>query len=287
MQKIILSVLWFSLFALPSLLQAQDEPSPRTIRKEARKEAKAEQKATQTHYLVMGVNGRYGLTQDFRMSRSTYHGMGIGGILSYRMRSPKIWEEFLIDPSFTAQSTASGVASLQNIYGGLDYRHLRHLKDLGAKQDWHLYLGGSIDTRANVKINSALGNSAAHWEGTSSLNLAAGLQKNVKLPLIKKPVGMDYQLMIPVFAYVNRGPEYSLSGLDDQNHVFTSIWGLPRVNSELGISFPFAKNNPNRLRVAYRWDFYGFNDNEIHPVRSAQHGLAVELLVNLSNSAKF
>ncbi|MEM6347948.1 MAG: hypothetical protein AAF927_28925 [Bacteroidota bacterium] len=281
MQKITLTILFFLILGIPILLQAQENPFPKEARKTARKEAKAKQKASQTYYLVMGLNARYGLSQDFRMSRSTYSGVGIGGILSYRMRSPKIWEEVLMDLSSATHYTSSELGVLDNTYGGIDYRHLRHIKDLGAKEDWHLYLGGSIDTRANVKVNEALGNSGAHWEGISTLNLAGGLQKDFELPLIKKPVSMDYQLAIPLFAYVYRGPAYSLSALDDQNHVFTSIWGLPRVNSELGLTFPFAKNNPNRLRVAYRWDFYGFNDNEIHPVRSAQHGLSLELLINL------
>ncbi|MEL7531749.1 MAG: hypothetical protein AAFN10_10595 [Bacteroidota bacterium] len=281
MQKFTLAILLFLLLGLPAILFAQDTLSTRSVRKAVRKAAVAEQKATQSYYLVMGINARYGLTQDFRMSRLTYQGLGLGGIVSYRMRSPKIWEEILVDASFANQTTSTELGSLENVYGGIDYRHLRHIKALGAKQDWHLYLGGSIDTRANVKVNTDLGNSGAHWEGISTLNLAAGLQKDFELPLIKTPVSMDYQLAIPLFAYVYRGPAYSLSGLDDQNHVFTSIWGLPRVNSELGLTFPFSQNNPNRLRIAYRWDFYGFNDNEIHPVRSAQHGLALELLVNL------
>ncbi|MFK7923981.1 MAG: hypothetical protein AB8H47_18630, partial [Bacteroidia bacterium] len=267
----------------------QEPVTEKSARKQAKEEVKTQkkaaktlEKATQTKYMVMGLNGRYGLIQDFRMSGLTYQGTGPGLILAYRMRSPKVWEEFVVDPSVSFQTSNNEQALLYNPYIGMSYRYLRHLTDLGSKQDWHLYLGGELEGRGNVRILSELGNSAAHWEGIGALNLAAAIQKDVKLPLIKTPVSMDYQLMLPVFAYVNRGPSYSLSGLDPQNHVFTSINGLSRVNSELGLSFPFSKNNPNKLRVAYRWDFYGFNDNEIHPVRSAQHGLAVELLVNLS-----
>lgn len=281
MQIITQRILWLLLLGLPILLQAQ-ESSSRSVHKEARQEARAIQKDSQTKYLAMGLNGRYGLSQDFRMSQLTYSGFGVGVILAYRMRSPKVWEEFVIDPSVSFQSASNEQSSLINPYGGLSYRYLRHLTDLGSEQDWHLYLGGEVEALANARINNRIGNSAFHWEGIGALNLAAAIQKEVKLPLIKTPVSMDYQLMLPVFAYINRGPAYSLSGLDPQNHIFTSINGLSRVNSELGLTFPFSKNNPNKLRIAYRWDFYGFNDNEIHPVRSAQHGLAIELLVNLS-----
>ncbi|MEL6653063.1 MAG: hypothetical protein AAFQ87_19845, partial [Bacteroidota bacterium] len=166
--------------------------------------------------------------------------------------------------------------------GGITYRHLRRIKQLGAQQDWNLYLGGEIDTRANVKLNENLGNSAASWEGTSVLALSVGTQKDVNIPFTKFTLPFDAQLAIPLFAYVYRGPEYSLSGLDDQLHAFTSLWGLPRAKTEIGMTIPFSKRNPNCLRVAYRWDFYAFNDNEIHPLRMAQHGLALELLVNLS-----
>jgi hypothetical protein len=276
MQKYALSLFAILLLGILNLNAQEILPT----KKETRKAQKAAQKAQQQRFLVIGANGRYGLTQDFRLSELTYQGIGPGLIYAYRIRSPKAWEDWTFDPSITFQSPAHGESQLLNGYLGFSYRYLHHVRDLGSAQDWKFYLGGETDSRANVKFNSSLGNSVATWEGIAALNLAAAVQKD--LQICKRPLSLDYQLRLPVLAYVNRGPAYSLSGLDPRSHTFTSIWGLNRVDSEVGINFALAPNNPNRLRIAYRWDFYAFNDNGIHPVRSAQHGLLVELMVNLS-----
>ncbi|MFK7921905.1 MAG: hypothetical protein AB8H47_08105, partial [Bacteroidia bacterium] len=68
MQNINQIFLWLCFFCLPLAILAQEPVTEKSARKQAKEEVKTQkkaaktlEKATQTKYMVMGLNGRYGL----------------------------------------------------------------------------------------------------------------------------------------------------------------------------------------------------------------------------------
>ncbi len=276
------SIFWLlALCSLTTVLQAQtDAPGSREEKRNLKKAAREELRQASTHYLVLGLNSRYGVQQDLRLSPLTYRGPGIGMSMGDRKISPKSLEIFQLLASYNSLNPTHGESTTMNLYNDLSYAYLRDMGSL-SRDNWKWYLGGEFSALTNVRTNTALGNSLAAWDGVAALGVSAAVLGSIELPLIHKEVALDYQLTLPLFAYINRGPAYSLPGLDPMVHYFKPLGSFTRVDSEMGLSFPLSKGNLNRLRFSYNWDFYGYADPTIHQVRSAQHKLGMELLIRL------
>lgn len=276
------SIFWLLAFcALATTLYAQPDASvsreeKRTIKKAAREELRQ----ASTHFLVLGLDNRYGVQQDLRLSPLTYRGIGAGMSMGDRKISPKALEIFQLLASFSSLSPVHGESTTRNFYNDLSYAYLRDMGSL-SRDAWKWYLGGEFSALTNVRSNAALGNSLLAWDGVAALGVSAAVLGSVELPLIHKTVFLDYQVSLPLFAYINRGPAYSLPGFYPMTHYFKPLGRFTRVDSEMGFSFPLSKGNRNRLRFSYNWDFYGYADPTIHQVRSAHHKLGMELLIRL------
>ena len=256
-------------------LFAQDKPG-KAEKRQLKTAAKLEIRSQRIHYLTLELGGAFGQTLDRRMALNRYAGAGLYAGAGITTWGPKGWKYHdLLATRFLgiAQSHAQSIAF--NTFNESQGLYFQRLADRGG---WQLYAGGGWSTLVNARINPALGNSSVHGEALISGQAGALAARNVKIPLLGN-CRVEYLLRLPLFTAVGRVPSYGLSGLGGPSLALAPLGDFTRVSSRLAISRPIRKGNPNHWQLAYSWDFYSYNDNEIHPLRVANHALTYSLFI--------
>lgn len=270
------------LFAASMLVaQKPERKAEKKQKRTERKERKLEKKdirQQEGRFLVLGMGGSANYTVDTRMAQNHYDGMGAYALLAYQHEKPKGFYDFKIG-SFTYNSlnNAAERASMDNLRYDLQFSYLRNMKTSGTKWQWRL--GGSADFTYNGRINFNLGNDAFGHDGIASLGIASSLSRDLRL--IKRDWHFRAKASLPLFTYINRLPEYSLSGWGGTSSAFKPIGGFNRVSTGFSLFKPFHKHTDNGFQLSYNWDFYGFNDSEIHRVRVGNHQLGLAMLIKI------
>lgn len=256
-------------------LFAQDKPG-KAEKRQLKTAAKLEIRSQRIHYLSLEMGGAFGQTSDRRMAFNRYTGSGLylgAGLTTW---GPKGWMYHdLLATRFLGLSQAHGQSIAFNTFNESQGLYFRRLAD---RSGWQLYAGGGWSTLVNARILPALGNSSIHAEVLISGQAGGMAVRDINLPLLGK-YRMEYLLRLPLISTIGRIPSYSISGLPGPSLGLAPIGDLTRVSSRLAISRPIRKGNPNLWQLAYSWDFYGYNDNEIHPLRVANHALTYSLFI--------
>ncbi|MEM6698122.1 MAG: hypothetical protein AAF599_06985 [Bacteroidota bacterium] len=260
---------FFCLFFASTSLLAQNE----LTKKEQRKQRKQEQLNQTNRYFTLEILGTYRNVQDLATSNQIYNGFGGGiGFGGFQMRNNNI-QEFRGRGGYNGISSRAGV-STDDFWGNFSYIYLRKLKNP------KFFLGGQANFLSQVRYTDILSNSSLHWELVGSLGIAARAQSPFTIPLLKKQVATYAQVYLPLIAYVSR-PIYGVTVSGEMEHYVSALGRLGNTSMEFGMHFPIRKNNANRLRIAYQWDFLRWRDNEVHKVVTGQHAISIGLLVSM------
>ncbi|MDX1905776.1 MAG: hypothetical protein SF053_01990 [Bacteroidia bacterium] len=264
----LMMTLVLSLYGLHGLAQEPDQPS--------RKAERAALRAQRTHYLSLDAGTTYGQTLDARMAANRYFGAGLQLAIGGETQSPRgLKQTRYLDTRFLVLVPSHVSSMTFNTFNESYGTYFRNVRTLGA---WTLRAGGGWSVLANARINPSLGNSAFNTDAAVSAVAAGNLNRAVRLPLLGT-WDLAYTLRLPLVSYLNRLPAYGLSGLGGTSSFVVPVGVFTRVNSSISLTRPISKGNPNLHRFAYAWDFYAFNDNEIHPLRVANHTLTYTLLI--------
>jgi len=270
MKKIICLCLFIG---LAICLFAQSET---TTKKEERQLRKQERLRETNSYFILEVLGTYRNVQDLATSNQIYDGFGGGiGFGGFRTRNNTI-QEFRARGGYNSISSRAGI-STDDSWGNFSYVYLKKLKKESKPS---LAIGGQANILAQVRYTDALNNSSLHWEVVGSLGITARAQSPFTIPLIKKQVETYVQVYLPLIAYINR-PIYGITVSGEMEQYVSTLGRLGNTNIEFGMHFPIRKNNTNRFKIAYQWDFLRWRDNEIHKVVTGQHYISFGLLVNM------
>ncbi|MEL6720648.1 MAG: hypothetical protein AAFP82_18230 [Bacteroidota bacterium] len=262
----------FCLLCINFSLYAQSEKT----KKEQLKLRKQERLSQTNSYFVLEGIGTYRNVQDLATSNQIYNGFGGGiGFGGFQIRNNNV-QEFRARGGYNGISSQAGI-STDDFWGNFSYTYLRKLKNP------KFFLGGQANFLSQVRYTDALSNSSLHWELVGSLGVTARAQSPFTIPLLKKQVETYAQIYLPLIAYVNR-PIYGITVSGEMEQYISTLGRLGNTSMEFGMHFPIRKNNPNRLRIAYQWDFLRWRDNDIHKVVTGQHIISIGLLVNMIQS---
>lgn len=217
-------------------------------------------------YQISGPVVSYGTAQDQRISQLIYPGPGAG----------IYWESFRVSPGWTT------ITSLR-----LQYNHLRGPETLnevfrnphGRLETLFLYhtlnesweVGGGLSADYQMLIYEKLVNDSYHGDGIASFNVSAFYKKPFQL--MKKDAWLRTGLIIPIFSYVNRMPEYNISGM---KHILVGPDKYRRVSMRTGIIKKLKHSEENKVSISYEWDFSFLDDSDGQfPARAAYHRLSL------------
>ncbi len=273
--------LFLLLAVMAMMAQKAEKKAEKKQKRVERRERHLEKKdrhQQENRFLLVDLGASSNYTVDTRMAQNHYQGGGAYASLAYQHEKPKGFYDIQLG-SFTYNSlnAAHEGASLDNFRYDSRIAYLRNTSALGEK--WLFRLGGSLDFTYNARINYNLGNDALGHDGILSLGLASSLSR--ELHFFKRDWQFRADARLPLFAYLNRMPEYSLSGWGGTSSTFKPIGAYNRLNTGFSLFKPFHKHTPNGFQLSYNWDFYSFQDSDIHRVRVGNHQLGLAMLIRL------
>ena len=264
------------LWVIPVHLCAQTPEAPLSKR-ELRLQKKQLRKTKQlerNRYLIFEYGLLANQTQDTRMAQSTYSGPGALLQVGYRKLTPKgMHDADMGMGSFALLFPDHEESQILNtrVEGG--YTYLKNMKPMG-NTSWRL--GGAFQALFNFRYNPDLVNSSVNWDFVTSLAVASEWEKNVKL--LRRDMLLHYRLTIPVVALVNRFPRFAISG-ESAQYKMALPGKYTRITSEIGLTKQMSGRTQNRYRLTYLWDFYAYNESDIHQLRIASHSLIFSLFL--------
>ncbi len=255
----VLIILSFILF--PAGLEAQSLKE----RIEAFKQRRQEKIAVTDRYQVSGPVLSYGSIQDQRISPLIYPGPGAG----------IYWESFRVSPGWTTITSLrlqynhmNGPETLNEVFrnpqGRLETLLLYHTRN----ESWEA--GGGLSAEYLMYLYTKLGNDSYHGDGIASFNAAGFYKKPFRL--LKTDAWLRSGIIIPLFSYVNRIPEYNINGME---HILVGPDNYRRISLCTQIIKKLKHSDENRISISYKWDF-GFLDDSggQYPARIAYHRLS-------------
>lgn len=267
-----------TLLCLLSLLMtglSAQEPSKKALRKEKRQI----RKSLSRDYFILGLGGAYANLQDLQMSNSRYSGYG-----AYAE-----WRKWLIQPHGKHDIIwlSSGWAATRPPHNGttaqlftpeMRYTYTRNIASWGHHN--RIRFGGYASAFLAYKANNALGNSSDYVDFMPSIGPAADLEMSFTMPIVKVPSYFTYSLSTSLFAYLLRLPEYAISDGTTATY-WMPIGRQGRIMSEASLIVPLNKGNLNQFKLAYAWDFYGYQALDIYQNRTATHSLTFSVMIAL------
>ncbi|MEO1448526.1 MAG: hypothetical protein AAFV07_03305 [Bacteroidota bacterium] len=259
---------------MPTTIQAQEKPAKQTRKTEKKAARKARRAATQ-HLFQIGVSGTRVHFSDANLSSQLYGGWGAGGIISLHTYSPRAYVRALsIAGRYTPVDALTAGPGGYVAGGGGEYTYTFKLKPWwdGRLQP---YLGPTLSGMYNARIIS-LGNSTFNDDFALSLGVTGHIRSDFKL--FKKPAFATGTLQLPLFSYLLSDPLYgvSLSGTFER---FAPIGVFSQMKSEVNLARQIGQTQ-NFLQIGYNWDYYAYS-KESNPLRFAQHGLTLALLIRM------
>jgi len=277
------TALLFVMLLLGSLLLAQqtDKKAEKAQKKTAKKEKRLDKKDTrqqEARFLSIGMGASSNYTVDTRMAQNHYQGEGAYASIQFSHQKPKGYYEVNAGTfTYNFLSTASDAASVDNLRYDYHMAYYRNVSTLGEKWLWQV--GGSTDFIYNNRLNLNLGNDGYAHDIIGSLSMVSALSRDFRF--LKRDWHFRTHAHLPVVSYVNRLPEYSLSGWGSSVGAIKPIGWFNRLRTGFSIFKPFHKHTPNGFRFSYNWDFYAFDDSDIHKVRVGNHQLGLAMLIKL------
>lgn len=230
-------------------------------------------------YLLFDYGLGYNHSLDTRMSLSPYKGPGARIGFGMQAEKPHRRTEYQYASGRVDRILPAHLESLvwNSRYDGA-FSYLRKVKPL-APRKWDRWLGGSLLLSYNFRYAPRLSNSAVHWDGVAAIGPTAALR--TPLRFFRADWLLDGRLSLPLLAYVNRLPAYALSGWGGTANYVAPIGRYTRLSTFVALSKRLGKLSPNRWQLSYAWDFYAFNESDIHRLRIANHSLTYTLWVKL------
>lgn len=233
---------------------------------EAFKERRQEKIAVTDKYQVSGPVLSYGRLQDQRISPLIYPGPGAG----------IYWTIFKITPDWTTthdlrlqynhlQGPSTLNSQFRSPQGRLQSNYLHHFRN----DSWAA--GGGISGEYTANFYSKLENDSFHGDGVVSLNAVASYTEG--FPLLKRDAWFRSSLIIPVFSYINRIPDYNIGGVE---HIFVGPGSYRRAGFKAELIKMMKHSEENRVSISYEWDFWHLrNKEEGLPVRVGNHRIRI------------
>ncbi|MFW5877673.1 MAG: hypothetical protein ACOCUP_01030 [bacterium] len=250
------------LFLFPSVLNAQSLKD----RIEVFIEKRQEKIALTDKYQISGPVLSYGSLQDQRISPLIYPGPGAG----------IYWTTFKISPKWTTihdlrlqynhlQGPSTLNSQFRSPQGRLESSFLRHIRS----DSWAA--GGGISGEYTANFYDKLENDSFHGDGVVSLNAVASYTE--EFPLLKREAWFRSSLIVPVFSYINRFPDYNIGGME---HILAGPGSYRRLGLKAELVKLMKHSKENRVSISYEWDFWHLtNEDEGLPVRTANHRLRI------------
>ena len=270
-----LLLLWMLCWGMGGFLQAQDSDS---LTKRDMRRIRNQQKEK---YFILGIGATYNRILDKQMSGNNYYGAGGTFWWGRQVTTPKLMKSFHF---FKGNVAGLFPPSLQSqVIMGMIESDVAYTYTLNTSKEspWTLRVGGFASLFGNLRFNTALGNSALNYDIMLSVGPAFQAERKFTIPLLELPALLDYRFRVPLLAYLNRLPDYSLPYFGSPKGFFMPFGRQGRVVSDLGLILPLRSGNLNRVRFAYTWDFYGYRESEIFVTRVASHALTIALQVKL------
>jgi hypothetical protein len=266
---------------LLSAQEVSEKKAQRKQRREARKALRLEKKETrqqENRLLIVGAGGSLNYLVDTRMAQNHYQGLGGSLVVENQHEKPRgLYDIRMAGFQLNSLSAAHEQSGVSNFRYDFRFSYLRNVDTLGAHWRWRL--GGAADFTYNGRTHPSLSNDAYAHDLIGSLGMATTLDRRFRF--LKRDWQVEARADLPLIAYVNRWPGYSLSGSGESQQSVKPIGAFNRFHSRFSIFKPFHKYTPNGFRISYHWDFYAFNDSEIHRVRVANQGLSAALIIHL------
>jgi hypothetical protein len=148
---------------------------------------------------------------------------------------------------------------------------LRRLGQSAATNDGGVWLGGGIRGGTSLRLYDKLQNSSRNLDIVASASAAA--MWALDFAVFGKPFTVQSRLVLPVFSFVGRTPEYALRGFAAH---WLPAWRFLRLSFESSISWQLRWSDENRSRLVYRWDFQMMDDDP-HALRLGSHTVGLEV----------
>lgn len=235
-------------------------------------------------FFKIGQGFTYARLLDQRMSNLHYVGPGVVLSFSRYAENARYRTELnFAGIGFQLLNPQHAGTTVNNPFIEIHYSHLRKL-NIRSLADY--YVGGQIDTYANLRIAPVLSNSFLYADLIT--NLKPRLDVTHTVYLFDRGFNFDFSLAFGIFGYGIRIPEYGASyqlgssggevltnNVDlwlhpgNYRHIVTGI----HYNRQLG-----RMNNPNRLRIGYVWDYSHIRGDHGLSLYNTSHQLVLELL---------
>ena len=207
--------------------------------------------------VLIGLQGGvgYGLYRDLGASPLTYRGLELLPGIAVSVEKPMWRYKAQLGLSGGGYGLAVGFKYMQ-AYGGQVNVGFETMHKIAEYVPWQLWLGASVDDRADVRYNSVLGNSCVGSSNFFNLNLIGRTEVSVgnwmmHAQLALTPVSL---LLRPGFAYMdNYDHEISNPLADYLKQYRWYISGATIAVTDLGATLRLK--NGNRIGVSYRWHY--------------------------------
>lgn len=273
-----LLLIFASTFLLAQKAEKKAEKQQKRAEKTEKRIEKKEIRQQGNRYFRLGGGASNNYTVDTRMAQNHYQGFGAYAFLGYQTERKKgFYDMQLGGLTYHSLSAAHGESSMDNFRYDFRFRYLRNVSQIG--DNWHFRLGGTADFTYNSRLHFTLSNDGFAHDMIGSLGIATSLSRD--LHFFKRDWTFRAEAGLPLFAYVNRLPEYSLSGWGGTSHAVKPIGLYNRLNTSFSLFKPFHKHTDNGFLLSYSWDFYGFNDSDIHQVRTGTQQVGLAILMKI------
>ena len=268
--------LFIFLLLVLSPLQAQEEPGSKKLRKLEKKKARLERKLSKERFLHIGYVGTWNIIQDTKMARNIYQGPGFRLQVMESARSEKDFFQWGIRGGGIIGNPPSEESTLLGILadGGVSY--LRRIRKDDPKNI--MYVGAYAQFLYAYRLNNSLGNSALNWDMVGSVGPEFKWLRNIRL--FRQDMRLEYDLKVPLLSYVRRYPGFSI-GFEGADNFFSPVGVFTQIQSQISLVKRLGRRTDNKLAFSYEWNLYDFQEDDIHSLGVAYHGLGVTLLIDL------
>lgn len=243
-----------------------------------------------TKYIGIGAGWTYGGLRDHGISPLYYSGHHASGEAGYHIYSDSLLAH--VEAGYSHGSISPSIypgpdgSKMKSIKARADFQYLRYTGSVAGGRV-KVYAGGMLTSRFGYYEHNNLMNSAKKNYIFSTLNLGAGLSREINIGAGKSMILFTFDLPVislilrPSFSYIK--PEGFLNhNTGNLQSVFSSI-ELSSLNRFAGAGTSLAierkLNSGNMIRLGYRWEF--FDHKNSNRLKSTLHGLSVKTFFSL------
>lgn len=270
-------ILLGAIVLFPALLHSQIEGEQAKGQMSVKKVKRISKRLARERYIQIALGVGYQQVLDTRLARNRYRGPSTVVRLGYEERGKKYFLGYEGTGIGSLGFPAHDESSLLSIRGQGSFTFQRLVAHQRSKKQL-IFVGATAMGLFHFRQNNVLANSARNSDLIASLAASGMVRREFRF--LKQRMIFNYRLQLPLVTYIRRTPSFA-TPIDGTDVSIEPIGGLTRIVSELAVDKRLSRQNDNRMRLSYHWDFYHHPDTEIHRLHIAQHSLLFSLLIKL------